>query len=45
MLSELNLTHSCEQCDAEIQDDTDVLKNRDGVDGFLRNLEIKDVAG
>ena len=32
------------QCDAEIQDDT-VLKNRDDVDGFLRNLEIKGFGG
>ena len=32
------------QCDAEIQDDT-VLKNRDDVDGFLRNLEIKGLGG
>ena len=32
------------QCDAEIQDDT-VLKNRDDVDGFLHNLEIKGLGG
>ena len=32
------------QCDAEIQDDT-VLKNRNDVDGFLCNLEIKGLGG
>ena len=32
------------QCDAEIQDDT-VLRNREDVDAFLQNLEIKGLGG